>query len=288
MKNILLLTVLYTLTNLAYGADDMIRTNGHSQDVPTTREELPSGVEYRENFMALHQISQYIKFNYEFFENQKFGLGLMKVGNSDAAFRDILYKTTRVIKKWKTGEDFLKSLVEYTMQHGCIPKLVSPSHGWSSNRSGDVHGLSGIKGVKDGLFATPDTQPKKGAKRSRNVSVDLKNLITQQQVQFCESCLIEIYACNVSVYFVKTLSKTTGCQVVAATGKASPRFQGKAKEGQTKEIAKYLEYNASHHWLSSPGDGTEYENETGVWVRATPSNQSGTTVENLGRVYLAL
>lgn len=260
-------------------------TANHGDGLPSIVGEQPFATQYREDFMTKHGITSYEKYGITHYKNNKIGLGLIKSVNRDEnVFKHILSKTTTTRMKWNSGKQFIDRLEEYSDTVACIPKVVSVSHGWGSHKGGgDWHGLSG-RTRNNGLYSSSETRPKKwGSVRS---SDDLAASVKSGDIKFCNSCIIQFYACNVSTQFAKSVAKATGCQVVLATGKASPLFRSSETELDKKQM-----YNGHHYWQS----GAAFWDDRGVssWYRITPKKTAYGEIieyveENLGDTYLAL
>lgn len=264
----------------SFASIDQIYSNGHGDNFPSEVSLDQSAENYLREFDGMHGLQSYEEDGVTYFMNNKRGVGLIKKTNQDEpVFRNIL-RGIEFYRPWKNGKDFLKGLEEYTQDHGCIPKVTSVSHGWSSERPGEVHGLSGSKGY-NGIYASRDTTPNGviSGLGTQNISVDMKKKIRSKEIRFCNRCLIQFYACNVSTLFAKTVAQTTGCQTVVATGKAYPHFQS----SETLE-ERLLGISAAHYWRSGAGNWDERGNVG--WYRATPAD--GKIIEeNIGELYIA-
>ena len=285
MKN-LIIPVLFGI--LSFSAIAGIETSTQGEGLPSFVGTLAPAEVYREEFIIKNSIETYEKYGITHYTNNKIGLGLVKKENiGENAFRDILKKTQDIVETWKHGRQFIKRIKDYSSVNTCIPKITSTSHGWASAKGGgDFHGLTG-KSRRDGIYANSSTRPGGFSKiKNRNVESHLAKLIDKGQVNFCDRCIIQFYACNVSTLFAKSVAKVSGCQVVVATGKASPRFQSM----ETRED-KLKVWNGSHYWSSGAAfweDRTHAE-----WFRVTPIKDGYGEVqelveENLGRQYIAI
>ncbi|MFT6069230.1 MAG: hypothetical protein ACJAT2_000293 [Bacteriovoracaceae bacterium] len=285
MKN-LNLVIFTTAILLSQGlrAGDSTSAN-HGDGLPSIVGEDAFAVQYREDFMTKHGITSYEKYGITHFENNKIGLGLVKSANrNENVFKHILSKTSKTKMKWNSGKQLIERLKEYSDSVSCIPKVVSASHGWASHKGGgDWHGLSG-RTRNNGFYASEEARPKKwGASRT---SEDLAAEVKEGNIKFCNKCIIQFYACNVSTKFAKSVAKASGCQVVLATGKASPLFRSSETQLDVDQM-----YNGHHYWQS----GAAFWDDRGVssWYRVTPKKTPyGEIVEfieeNLGDTYLAL
>lgn len=262
-------------------------TSTHGEGLPLEIGVHPLAQEYRQQYISDQRIESYERFDLEFFRGNSKGIAMVKSTNAkEMAFVNIM-KGTQVITTWKNGISFISTLEEYTKKYGCIPKLTNVSHGWRSEEDiGEVHGLSGSKGY-NGIFSTEKHRPQ-GLKQigSRTLETDLKAAVQSGRVKFCESCLVQIYACNVSTEFADVFAQISGCQTVLSTAQASPFFQ----KMETPED-RQLTLNAFHYWLSSAALWAE-RGRAG-WYRATPiKDQRGQFMElikeNLGELYIAL
>jgi hypothetical protein len=259
----------------------------HGTNLPETETNLSEAETYKEEVMSLLGMEPYEKNEITFFTNSKQGLYLIKKNNRyEPAFQNVIAKASHVAN-WKNGKSFIKALKKYTAANGCIPKLTSVSHGWATTtENGEVHGLSGSRG-KNGIYASNATRPKGLAKLgTRTVREHLQEAINEGEVKFCDQCLIQFYACNISTLFADTLAEVSKCQTVVATGKASPYFKSVETELDKKQT-----YSGFHYWSSAAGIWEE--RGKGQWYRATPIlNGHGEVVdmlkENIGNLYIAL
>lgn len=273
----------------------------HGEGVPKKLGKQGYAVEYRKNFMDENGISESVdELGLKEFYGNKIGLALLKKSNEgEAAFQNVLAeKNYQTLGHWKNGPQFLKSLVSYTAKNGCIPKLMSISHGWhSEGRRGEGNGLSGSKGI-NGIFATTKDLPTSSVGKwgTRSLDRDMKKLIEEGDIKFCASCIAEFYACNIGTEFADTFAKVSGCQTVVATGQNSPWFQ-KAKTQEDKERV----YRGAHYWMSASGVWEESQGQArkrgwdalGTWYRSTPvKNDAGEVTdlvkENLGHMYISI
>lgn len=260
-------------------------TDNHGEGLPTIVGESPFATQYRQDFMTKHGITTYEKYGIIHYKNNKIGLGLIKSANrKENAFKHILNKTSKTQMKWNSGKQLIKTLKEYSDTVKCIPKIVSASHGWASREGeGEWHGLSG-RTRNNGIYASNETRPKKWG--SSRTSEDLAEEVAKGEINFCNSCIVQFYACNVSTTFAKSVAKATGCQVVLATGKASPIFTSSETELDVQKM-----YNGHHYWRS----GAAFWKDRGVssWYRVTPKKTPYNEIvefveENLGDTYIAL
>ncbi|MDD0853659.1 hypothetical protein HBN50_11165 [Halobacteriovorax sp. GB3] len=269
-------------------------SNGHAKGLPADIEQRPEAIAYREAFIKEMGIQEVVdELGLTQFEGSNIGLALVKKGNeNEGAFRTILAKKNYALKKsWKNGKYFIKALEEYTSAKGCIPKITSVSHGWrSGGRKGEGHGLSGQKGF-NGIYVNQSVAPEKIAKiGTRTLEKDMKEAMRKGTIRFCDLCIAQFYACNVSTFFAKSFAKITGCQTVVATGQNSPYFQS----SQTQEEIDLIDKGA-HYWKSESGAWEERQTDVmkekgqlkGTWYRATPLEDS-MVEENLGKTYLSI
>lgn len=262
-------------------------TKTHGEGLPISIGTNYLAEEYRDQYMRDRGIEIYEKHGLDFFRGNSKGMAMVKSTNAkEMAFVNIM-KGTQVVTTWKNGISFISALEDYTKKYGCIPKLTNVSHGWRSEEGiGEIHGLSGSKGY-NGIYSTEKNSPK-GLKNigSRTLEKDLKEAVESGRVKFCQTCLVQIYACNVSTEFANVFSQISGCQTVLSTGQASPYFQ----KMDTPED-KQLTLSAFHHWFSSAALWAE-RGRVG-WYRVTPiKDQHGQLMElikeNLGELYIAL
>lgn len=276
-----------------------IFTSYHGEGLPLKVGESEAGKKYRASFIEKYGIVTYTdELSLTQFRNNDFGLALLKKGNDDAAFENIMSQRNYTSREdWKNGNQFIKELKSYTKEHGCIPKLNSLSHGWASGgRPGEAAGLSGSKGF-NGFFATDGDLPGLLARSgTATVNGDLKKAVEKGDIKFCGSCIAQFYACNIAPKFADVLAKVSGCQVVVATGQNSPYFQSLKTEEDKQRV-----YSGPHYWKSAAGVWAERHTDEqrangerkASWYRATPiKNASGEVVdvkgENLGESYISL
>ena len=274
-------------------------SDSHGEGLPPKVGELPEGIEYRENFMAKMNISSVEVNGITQFSGNNRGLGLVKKSNeNEPAFDLILSKNNySTLTSWKNGKKFINALKDYTKEHGCIPKIISTSHGWrSGGRPGEGHGLSGKSGF-NGIYVDDSHGPEGIAKTgARTFRDDVDKEIRKGKIKFCGSCIAQFYACNVSTYFADSFAKMSGCQTVVATGQNSPFFQERDADGSYTSVE-----NGSHYWKSAAGAWEERQTEemtlngerNASWYRSTPIKNSSNEVidivkENLGELYIAL
>ena len=311
MRNFIILRIILILfiqqTTQASVLDDFIEkymnkvfSKGHGAGLPAVVVEMPEALSYREDFIDKMNIERtYDNNGLIRFSNNNKGLGLVKKSNEDEpAFELILSKKNfNNLVVWKNGKAFIKALKSYTKDNGCIPKIVSTSHGWrSARRTGEGHGLSGKKGF-NGIYVDDAHGPRGIAKSgAKTLKADVQKEIDNGSIKFCSTCVAQFYACNVSTYFASSFAKMSGCQTVVATGQNSPFFQERDEDGGYSSI-----YNGAHYWKSESGVWAERQtpemkrnNERkGSWFRATPiKNEQNEVIdlikENLGRKYIAL
>ncbi len=274
-------------------------SNGHGEGLPKSVQTLPEAIDYRNNFIHKMGILKSDENEFITFSHNNKGLALVKRSNeSEPAFELILSKRNyNKLVSWKNGKAFIKALKGYTKENGCIPKITSTSHGWrSSGRTGEGHGLSGKKGF-NGIYVDYKHGPEGVAKNgSRTFKNHLKKEIKKGSIKFCNSCIAQFYACNVSTYFANSFAKMSGCQTVVATGQNSPYFQKRDEDGGYDQIHK-----GAHYWKSASGVWEERQtvkmkdnNELkGSWYRSTPIKNEHNEVidlvkENLGKLYISI
>jgi hypothetical protein len=265
----------------------LVSTATHGEGLPRTIGTNPYAEEYRQRFMDQQGISEYERLGLKFFRGNSRGLGLIKRNNQDEpAFTNIL-RGIQMTGVWTNGSSFIKQLEDYTSRYGCIPKITSTSHGWrSDDLTGEVHGLSGYRGF-NGIYARDEHRPRNFDRfGTRTIETHMRQSIQAGKIRFCQTCVIQIYACNVSAEFANVFAQVSGCQTVTATGQGSPYFQ---KMGTAEERAKTT--SAFHYWSSTAATWAE-RGRVG-WHRVTPvKNNNGQVVElikeNLGGLYIAL
>jgi len=159
-----------------------------------------------------------------------------------------------------------------------IKRVTWAGHGWAYAVGGGNPEGPGLPGVADGsgLYEDGSGWINTGA-GGRSVT-DLRLKVAGGAIRFKAKCLIQIYACRVSVTFSSALHGATGCAVVAAHGGASP-----TKRGETT-------------WGSGPtGDPTEAADERSAasdpvtgwrtgWYEVS-SSRSGPRVVERGSTY---
>lgn len=276
-----------------------IYTSFHGEGLPKKVGKVQIAIDYRERFKNAYGITSFIdELGLTQYRGNEIGLALLKRGNNDAAFFNILSKRDyQEMDEWRNGPQFLKSLKNYTKDNGCISKITSLSHGWASGgRPGEGSGLSGNRGM-NGLYATDDDLPGFIARLgARSLNKDLREDIEKGDVKFCNLCVVQFYSCNLSAKFAKSFAQVSGCQVALATGQNSPYFQSLATEQDKEKV-----YEGSHYWKSGAGVWAERHTDEqkargerlGSWYRATPiknlsGNVTGISEENLGELYIAL
>ncbi len=274
-------------------------SDGHGEGLPLKVGKLPEGIDYRKEFISKMGIESYEKNGLTIYKGNNKGLGLVKKSNENEPAFDLILskKNYNSLHSWKNGKKFIKALKEYTKDHGCIPKIVSTSHGWrSEGRTGEGHGLSGKSGF-NGIYVDYAHGPEKIAKNgSRTFRDHLDKELRKGSVKFCGTCVAQFYACNVSTYFADSFSKMSGCQTVVATGQNSPFFQKADDDGSYRTIEL-----GSHYWKSAAGAWEERQTQEmtlnnerkASWYRSTPvKNSHGEVIdivkENLGELYIAL
>lgn len=276
------------LTSSVYAnTRELVSTPTHGYGLPSTVGTNPYAEEYRARFMDQQGITEYERLGLTFYRGNSKGLGLIKRNNRDEpAFTNIL-KGIQMTGVWSNGASFIEQFEDYTARYGCIPKVTSTSHGWSSSDLlGEVHGLSGYRGF-NGIYARDEHRPR-GFNQlgTRTIETHMMKSIREGKIRFCGTCVAQFYACNVSAEFANVFAQASGCQTVVATGQGSPYFQ---KMDTAQERAKTL--SAFHYWLSSAATWAE-RSKVG-WHRVTPvKNNRGQVVElikeNLGTKYIAL
>ena len=276
-----------------------IYTNFHGEGLPQKVGEKKEAVEYRKAFMDFNDIGESVDdIGLNQYDNNDFGMSLIKNGNDDQAFLNILrQRRYDQSYEWKNGPQFIRALKEYTRDYGCVGKITSLSHGWTSGgRPGEGSGLSGDKGM-NGLYATEGDLPKALARAgARTLGGDLQKEIERGTIKFCNLCVAQFYACNISAKFAKTFSQVSGCQAVVATGQNSPEFQSFENPIEKRKV-----YEGSHYWKSAAGVWAErYSSEDRAlgqrkasWYRSTPVKDENGKVqkiieENLGETYISL
>ncbi len=275
-------------------------TSYHGEGLPKKVAVRSEAVEYRKRFinrMGIIELKN--ELGLTVYENNDSGLALIKKGNDDeAAFNTVLnQRDYSTLLEWKNGPSFIKALKEYTSRNGCIPKIVSVSHGWrSSERTGEGSGLSGTNGI-NGIYSKEGNLPSSlGRLGTRSIEKDLAEAVRSGEVQFCDYCVAQFYACNISANFAKAFAKVSGCQSVVATGQNSPYFQSSETSADRNRM-----YKGAHYWLSAAGVWEERQTDAmksrgeklGTWYRATPLKDSSGRVtkiveENLGDLYISL
>ncbi len=264
-----------------------IATKTHGEGLPRTISVDSRAEKFRQQFKNEQGITSYEHLGLTFYRGNSQGLAIVKTTNrTEMAFVNIM-KGTEEIKTWTNGQSFINRLAEYTDKYGCIPKFTSVSHGWRTEEDiGEIHGLSGAKGY-NGIFSRDENRPT-GFKRfgSRTLDEHLREAVEDGSVKFCDTCLAQFYACNVSVEFADYFAEISGCQTVLTTGQASPYFQ----DMDTPENRR-LTLSAFHYWLGTPAIWAE-RGKSG-WYRVTPLKDHRGDItkfvrENLGPLYIAL
>lgn len=211
MKGILCLLMLVTSTHAMADLRASMSTSSHGVGLPRTVGTHPYAVAHREQFKNNHQITSYISEStgIKHYRNGKVGLALIKNTNTDEAIFQGIIRGTQVISTWSSGNTFLKALEDYTSQYGCVPKVTSVSHGWrSENDGGDFHGLSGSRGF-NGIYSRRQYQPTGPIHRigTRSLDQEMRALVRQGKIRFCQTCIAQFYACNISTDFANVLQR---------------------------------------------------------------------------------
>jgi hypothetical protein len=287
MKSLVALLVLLIASESMANNRAGFAARTHGEGLPTTIGTHPYAEAHRERYMSEQGIETFERHGLTWYRGNSKGLALVKNTNTDErAFQNIM-RGTQSIQTWRNGSDFISRLEEYTRRHGCIPKITSVSHGWRTDPDiGEIHGLSGARGY-NGIYSTEDNRPK-GLKQlgTRTLDRHLREAVQQGKVRFCETCIAQFYACNISTEFANVFADVSGCQTVLTTGQASPYFQKMDTEENRR-----LTLSAFHYWL---GSAALWEERGRVgWYRVTPRKDNrGRTFElikeNLGPLYIAL
>lgn len=306
-KNLIISTLIFASIQADASIFDRIRerlsesiyTSYHGEGLPEFVGEAPEAAQYRKSFMKKNGITQRVDdLGLIQFENNDFGMGMLKDGNDDQAFMNILSKRNfDESYEWRNGPQFIRVLQDYTANYGCIGKVTSLSHGWASgDRPGEGSGLSGDRGF-NGVYATGEDLPGFIARAgARSLEVSLKKEIEEGTIKFCNLCVAQFYACNISAKFAKSFSEVSGCQAVVATGQNSPQFQSFATQEDKRKV-----FEGSHYWMSAAGVWaerlTEEDKRAGrrkaSWYRSTPIKGRDGKIqriveENLGETYISL
>ncbi len=276
-----------------------IYTSYHGEGLPLYVGKKPQAEKYRSDFMKKNGITQRKDdLGLIQFDGNDFGMTLIKDGNDDQAFLNILGKRNHDQSyEWRNGPQFIKVLRRYTRDYGCIGKITSLSHGWASGgRPGEGSGLSGDRGF-NGLYATGGDLPRSLARAgARTLEVSLREEIEEGNIKFCNLCVAQFYSCNISAKFAKTFTEVSGCQAAVATGQNSPQFQSFETEEETRKV-----YEGAHYWKSAAGIWAERHSpedraagrRKASWYRSTPVKGANGQVlsvieENLGETYISL
>ena len=183
-------------------------------------------------------------------ENPK-GVGIAFLNGKDPSEQNMFKMYASAKGRWlftpATGKEFLEALEVVTRERcgNCISNLTIAGHGHSTYS--DTNGIPGsdmtnssgfylqrendgmMRRLRDFLFGN----------EARYVS-DLSEKVASGSIKFCQSCLIQIYGCRTGESFASALAKTSGCDVVFATGGCSPA-----------EVV-YHHLPSGRFWLSGP------------------------------------
>jgi hypothetical protein len=245
--------------------------------------------EYLQETLDSLGITTYEREGVTYVKNNSEGLGLVKKGNKDTVFHENLKHFNKEDRMtWGNGKGLLKTMKKYTKKYGCIRKMTSLSHGWASDRTGEGHGLTGTRGY-NGFYSDKASEPtgmgmKMAMRGIKNVDEDMRKMVEKGEIKFCNRCLVQFYACNISTTFARKFAEVSKCQTVISTGQTFPHFQ---KMSTSEE--KFRVYNAYNHWTAGAFDWDE--RATVGWFRVTPIAKSWRSYryieENLGREYMA-
>ena len=183
-------------------------------------------------------------------ENPK-GVGIAFLNGKDPSEQNLFKMYASAKGRWlftpATGKEFLEALEVVTRERcgNCISNLTIAGHGHGTYS--DTNGIPGsdmtnssgfylqrendgmMRRLRDFLFGN----------EARYVS-DLSEKVASGSIKFCQSCLIQIYGCRTGESFASALAKTSGCDVVFATGGCSPA-----------EVV-YHHLPSGRFWLSGP------------------------------------
>jgi len=128
-----------------------------------------------------------------------------------------MMETSHYSSSGKTGTQLIQALQDYSKAQ-CIGRLLLAAHGFGSSLSGGGRDAISKGSVwrDSGLgFYLNGAGP--------SVEGTLKKKIESGQIRFCtDVCEIYFHACSISKEFASSLSKVTGCNVVASDYKVSP------------------------------------------------------------------
>lgn len=162
-----------------------------------------------------------------------------------------LMKDSHYSSKGLKGNDLLDALEDYSEGGACIPTLLLAGHGWGSPIAVDGKKIDAIAKThidRNNGFGLYLRHPNASA-----VSVEgaISQKIKSKRINFCGECEVFVHACNISKEFAGSLSRVTGCRVVAADFQVSP-----------------VTPKPSDSWSSFPDDG-RYDH---VWFTSAKGN----------------
>ncbi len=135
-----------------------------------------------------------------------------------------------------SGKDVLNHLKELTKKldcDDCIREYKIAGHGRHQPRPSmpsPKNGPNGIFGPSDpehsvrGPYAI-STNDIKTATQKTTSTTGGKQQVIDEEVKFCDDCVIKVYGCNLAP-LTQALSAATGCRVIAAGGYCSPTEDG--------------------------------------------------------------
>ena len=226
------------------------------------------------------------------------GIGIRGNGEEDVFRNNAKRSESDWYRDTATAGDMLETFEQYTKAKGCISKVMMAGHGWGDARRAGGPGFplaspgAGFYLDRDTVISNrvsvgPAARYMKHLEEKINGSRGFAGLGRRgPSIKFCDRCLIEVHACNVSPKFTATLASVTGCMTVAGTGQVAPRYAND-NTGRT-----------DHIWSSSPeSSGSDCKTMRGDacnadFFRYTPvRGVSGATErvveERLGRYYTA-
>lgn len=220
------------------------------------------------------------------------GLGLPIAENSGSGYPVTglyLNEEARVAELYRSVDDYIAAnreaiAAEFRRKYRSEPTEAD----WKATRDSVAADYNAIS-VENSVLLYADNhykvRDKNTGKLRSGVTPSLATRIRKGEIKFCNSCLIELYSCNIHKTWVTEFSKITGCQVIYGTGKVT----GFIRDGKT-----VLRGNrASDEILDAQGKGTgRFKNinkRDGDFVRVTPLKDSSGKVlsvveENIGQV----